>query len=78
MIDIEQTAVTTTMGHEPGLYISEDGRLECDQHRPYAGSDTDLAGRYIRIDAGLDAIAPSESRCEVCGKTRREAEEVQA
>lgn len=76
-------------GHEPGLYISEDGRLECAEHLPYAGSDTHRAGRYVRLTEDDErawrreqlSIGPAISRlalkCEICGKGRTEAEAVE-
>lgn len=57
------------MGHRRGLYIAEDGRVECAEHAPFAGSDTWLSGHYLPVteDLGL--------RCEICGRDRLEAED---
>lgn len=76
--------MTLIMGHAPGLYVSEDGRVECAEHAPYAGTDTWRFGHYIRIDAEAERIWLDEERlagvleipprCEACGKTRKEAE----
>lgn len=44
---------TVIRGHEPGLYISEDGRIECAEHAPYNGSDTWRFGHYVRVTEGF-------------------------
>lgn len=76
--------MATATHHTPGLYISEDGRIECAKHLPYAGSDTHLAGRYVRLTVADEAawrreIATTPIRigltCEVCHATRLQAEE---
>ena len=78
------------MGHAPGLYVSEDGRVECAEHAPYAGTDTWRFGHYIQITEGFEQVwlrdrIPAmqgwsdedvRPRCETCNKTREEAESV--
>jgi hypothetical protein len=69
----------TATNHKPGLYIAADGRVECHEHAPFPGSDTWLAGRYIKVTEPVERIAaeqgwPGPMRCEVCGATRADVE----
>jgi hypothetical protein len=64
----------------PGLYWSEQGQINCDQHIPYPGSDTWVFEHWKKIDRGSMAEATekgTELVCETC-KTIAEGENAPA
>jgi hypothetical protein len=67
--------MATTRRRKPGLYIAADGRVECHEHTPFPGSDTWVSGDYLRITGDARELLTGQPlRCEVCGRTRAEAE----
>jgi hypothetical protein len=73
------TATATRMGHKPGLFVSEDGRVECAEHAPFKGSDTWRFGHYVRANEAFEmywneSMPDFALKCENCGKSRKDAE----